>query len=220
LFITSIPDIFVTIFFARILQGYHRNGPLTAAPSSIGRIALTVLLIGIFLCAAFVAISLATISGITLYTAAAVIAGLAITTALGLTTGLLYLSVELNRRFGKPWVKSLDFPYLLLGFFGLLRILNGSPAIADHYYFLDAVVAWTNSERRSDDATPESVPPPPKGEGTVRRSSSSTLITRPANRTIEDKADTHQRGYAPRTEVRRRWTQSEVMTSPASPERW
>jgi hypothetical protein len=90
LFITSIPDIFVTIFFARILQGYHRNGPLTAAPSSIGRIALTVLLIGIFLCAAFVAISLATISGITLYTAAAVIAGLAITTALGLTTGLLY----------------------------------------------------------------------------------------------------------------------------------
>src|SRR5438874_3708649 len=52
-----------------------------------------------------------------------------------------------------------------------------------------AVVAWTNSERRSDDATPESVPPPPKGEGTVRRSSSSTLITRPANRTIEDKAD-------------------------------
>src|ERR1043166_6651866 len=108
LFITSIPDIFVTIFFARILQGYHRNGPLTAAPSSIGRIALTVLLIGIFLCAAFVAISLATISGITLYTAAAVIAGLAITTALGLTIGLL-------------------------------RILNGSPAIADHYYFLDAL---------------------------------------------------------------------------------
>jgi hypothetical protein len=139
LFITSIPDIFVTIFFARILQGYHRNGPLTAAPSSIGRIALTVLLIGIFLCAAFVAISLATISGITLYTAAAVIAGLAITTALGLTTGLLYMSAELNRRFGKPWVKSLDFPYLLLGFFGLLRVLNGSPAITDHYYFLDAL---------------------------------------------------------------------------------
>ena len=73
-----------------------------------------------------VAISLATISGITLYTAAAVIAGLAITSALGLTTGLLYLSVELNRRFGKPWVKSLDFPYLLLGFFGLLRVLNGT----------------------------------------------------------------------------------------------
>ena len=139
LFITSIPDIFVTIFFARILQGYHKNGPITAAPSSIGRIALTVLLIGIFLCAAFVAISLATISGLTLYTAAAVIAGLAVTTALGLTTGLLYLSAELNRRFGKPWVKSLDFPYLLLGFFGLLRVLNGSPAISDHYYFLDAL---------------------------------------------------------------------------------
>jgi hypothetical protein len=139
LFITSIPDIFVTIFFARILQRFRRNGPRTAPPSSFGRIALTLLLVGIFLCAAFVAISLATISGLTLYTAAAVIAGLAVTTALGLTTGLLYISSELNRRFGKPWVKSLDFPYLLLGFFGLLRVLNGSPVVADHFYFLDAL---------------------------------------------------------------------------------
>lgn len=139
LFITSIPDIFIAVFFLRILRGYRRNGPLTAAPSSIGRIALTVLLVGIFLCAAFVAISLATISGLTLTTAAAVIAGLAITTALGLTTGLLYMSVELNRRFGKAWVKSLDFPYLLLGFFGLLRVLNGSPVVSDHFYFLDAL---------------------------------------------------------------------------------
>src|SRR5882724_10007673 len=139
LFITSIPDIFVTIFFARILQQYHRNGPPKAGPSSIGRIALAVLVVGIFLCAAFVAISLATISGVTLYTAAAVIAGLAITTALGLTTGLLYLSPELNRRFGTPWVKSLDFPYLLLGFFGLLRVLNGAPVVSNHFYFLDTL---------------------------------------------------------------------------------
>ena len=139
LFITSIPDIFVTIFFARILQGYHRNGPLTAAPSSIGRIALTVLLIGIFLCAAFVAISLATISGLTLYTAAAVIAGLAITTALGLTTGLLYMSAELNRRFGKPWVKSLDFPISSWGSSSLLRVLNRFPCNHRPLLFLDAL---------------------------------------------------------------------------------
>ena len=45
-----------------------------------------------------------------------------------------------------------------------------------------AVVAWINSERRSHDATPESVRPPPKGEGTVWPSRLSELITDWPNR--------------------------------------
>ena len=36
---------------------------------------------------------------------------------------LLNFSFQLNNRFGKVWVKALDFPYLFLAFLGLLRVI-------------------------------------------------------------------------------------------------
>ncbi|WP_139247021.1 hypothetical protein [Hyphomicrobium sp. NDB2Meth4] len=63
----------------------------------------------------------------------------AIVVALLITSSLLLYSVELNARFGKVWVKALDFPYLLFGAVGLLRIIDTSPVVAARHTSLDTI---------------------------------------------------------------------------------
>lgn len=54
-----------------------------------------------------------------------------------LSVFLLYLSPLLNQRFGKAWVKALDFPYLIFGFVGIMRVINGAPFVVKTIDLLD-----------------------------------------------------------------------------------
>ena len=44
---------------------------------------------------------------------------------------LVWYSPFMNRRFGKTWVKALDFPYLALAFLGLVRAVNASSIVGE-----------------------------------------------------------------------------------------
>lgn len=52
---------------------------------------------------------------------------------------LLVQGAPLTRLYGKVWVKALDFPYLLLGFLGIGRLLNASPNLAHKVDNLDSI---------------------------------------------------------------------------------
>jgi hypothetical protein len=49
-----------------------------------------------------------------------------IAVGVSLSRELLIRAPQLNRNFGKTWVKSLDFAYLGFGMFGLVRVINTS----------------------------------------------------------------------------------------------
>ncbi len=59
--------------------------------------------------------------------------------SLGLSRLLLAYSKILNRDYKKRWVKALDFPYIVFGFIGLLRVCNGSSLVAEKAPLLDTV---------------------------------------------------------------------------------
>jgi hypothetical protein len=48
-----------------------------------------------------------------------------------LTFALLHYSRRLTARFSERWVKALDFPYLLFGFIGLIRVVQTSSMLED-----------------------------------------------------------------------------------------
>ena len=54
-------------------------------------------------------------------------------TTVWLTGTLLEYGKALTKRFTKTWVKALDYPYLALGFGGLVRLVNSSPRVAERY---------------------------------------------------------------------------------------
>lgn len=65
---------------------------------------------------------------VSLYTFAFALSNTATATTLCLTTCLLLYGSKLTHRLGRVWVKALDFPYLLLGLFGLVRLINSIAA--------------------------------------------------------------------------------------------
>ena len=73
-----------------------------------------------------------------------------------------------------------------------------------------------NKLGRRHDTTRESPQPPPKGEGTVRRSGSSTVITRPADRTFKQKMTCTNEATRLVYEPGVAGHKSEMMMSPAS----
>src|SRR5262249_27645368 len=52
---------------------------------------------------------------------------------------LVDLGPTLSRRFSKTWVKALDFPYLLFGFGGVIRVVNQLPTVEDRADNLDSI---------------------------------------------------------------------------------
>lgn len=59
--------------------------------------------------------------------------------SVALTMQCLHSSRKLSSWLGKRWVKALDFPYLLFGFIGLLKIAKNTPGAhgEDFLKFLD-----------------------------------------------------------------------------------
>jgi hypothetical protein len=64
---------------------------------------------------------------------------LSLMVGLNLTIFLVELGPKLTRRFSKTWVKALDYPYLIFGFGGIVRVVNGLPTVSDRVDNLDSV---------------------------------------------------------------------------------
>jgi hypothetical protein len=75
----------------------------------------------------------------TLQSAVVNIGLLSLMAGLNLAALLVDLGPTLSSRFSKTWVKALDFPYLIFGFGGIVRVVNGLPAVSDHVENLDTV---------------------------------------------------------------------------------
>jgi hypothetical protein len=87
--------------------------------------------------------------GLTFFTVAHLLLGVAIPLGLMMAVALLNYSVELNCRFGKVWVRFLDVPYLFFGIVGLLRLIGSvahppsSPALLDFLALIAVTLALT-----------------------------------------------------------------------------